>query len=54
MRSLTTYFVAMVLAVAFAFGVCGCAEPEYKTTEKTETTTESEPTDVSPGEMVVD
>ena len=40
--------------VAFAIGVCGCAEPEYKTTQKTETQSESTPQDVSPGEMIVD
>ena len=46
---------SLALVVTFAFCICGgCAEPEYKTTQKTETTTESEPTDVSPGEMVVE
>ncbi len=40
--------------LAFALCVCGCAEPEYKTTQKTETQSESTPQDVSPGEMIVD
>ncbi|MBN2559673.1 MAG: hypothetical protein JXQ75_01915 [Phycisphaerae bacterium] len=44
----------LVLGLAFVLCVCGCAENEYKTTEKKETTTESTPTDVSPGEMIVE
>ena len=44
----------LTLALAFAFCVVGCAENEYKVTDKEESQTESTPTDVSPGEMVVE
>lgn len=40
--------------LAFAFCITGCAEPEYKVTDKKESQTESTPHDVSPGEMVVE
>ena len=46
--------LTMVFALAFAVCICGCAENEYKVTDKKETVTESEATDVSPGEMVVE
>ncbi len=40
--------------LAFALCVFGCAENEYKTTQKTETQSESTPQDVSPGVDIVD
>ena len=44
----------VLLAVAFAVFLSACAEKDIKTTHKEEIQTESTPTDVSPGEMIVD
>ncbi len=44
----------MVFAMAFAVAVVGCEENEHKVTEKKETTHESQPTDSSPGTMIVE
>jgi len=44
----------LALTLAFALCVSGCAENEYKVTDKQETQTESTPTDTSPGHMVVE
>lgn len=44
----------LTLALAFTFCVVGCAENEYKVTDKEESQTESTPTDVSPGGMIVE
>ncbi len=41
------------LAAAFIVAVAGCAEDEVKTSSQTESQTESELQDVSPGEMIV-
>ncbi len=50
LRSLCRLF----LIVAFVAGVTGCAEDDIKTTSKVESTTESQPTDISPGETIVE
>ncbi len=50
LRSLCRLF----LIVAFVAGVTGCAEDDIKTTKKVESTTESQPTDISPGEAIVE
>ena len=44
----------VMLALAFVFCLAGCAENEYKVTDKKETQTESTATDVSPGEPIVE
>ncbi len=44
----------VMLTLVFAVCLTACAENEYKTTQKTESQTESEPQDVSPGEMIVE
>ncbi len=49
----------LVLSLAFVVAITGCEEKEvkvveYKNTQKTEVQTESTPTDVSPGTMIVD
>ncbi len=44
----------VLIALVFAVAISACAENEYKVTEKKEIQTESTPTDVSPGEMVVE
>ena len=44
----------LVLALSFVLCVCGCAEDESKITQEKTSTTESTPTDVSPGEMIVE
>ena len=44
----------LFLIVAFVAGVTGCAEDDIKTTKKVESTTESQPTDYSPGETIVE
>lgn len=45
---------SIAFVLAFVLCVCGCAEDEHKITEKKEVQTESTPTDVSPGEMIVE
>ncbi len=50
LRSLCRLF----LIVAFVAGVTGCAEDNIKSTYKSEKTTESQPTDSSPGETIVE
>ncbi len=50
LRSLCRWF----LIVAFVAGVTGCAEDDIKTTHKEESTTESQPTDISPGATIVE
>ena len=46
------------LALAFLLALCApfaaCQENEYKTSQEVESTTETTPTDSSPGEMVVE
>jgi hypothetical protein len=44
----------LVLSLAFVVAVTGCAEDEYKVTDKKEVQKESNPTDVSPGTMIVE
>ncbi|MBK8270934.1 MAG: hypothetical protein IPK83_22545 [Planctomycetes bacterium] len=44
----------VVFSLAFAFAIVGCEENEHKVTEKKETTHETQPTDSSPGGMVVE
>lgn len=44
----------LFLIVAFIVVVSGCAEDDVKTTHKKEQTTQSEPTDYSPGETIVE
>jgi len=50
MRKLCSLALVLFLAAFF----CGCAENEYKVTEQKETQHESQPTDVKPGEMIVE
>jgi uncharacterized lipoprotein YehR (DUF1307 family) len=49
-RKMACLIVALLLAVSLS----ACAENEYKVKEKKEVQKESTPTDVSPGEMVVE
>lgn len=44
----------VVFVMAFAFVAIGCEENEHKVTEKKETTHETQPTDSSPGTMIVE
>lgn len=44
----------IVLTALFTLGISACAEKECKITEKKEVQKESQPQDVSPGEMVVE
>jgi hypothetical protein len=46
--------LCVLTALVFMIAVSACAENEYKTTDKKEIQTESTPTDVSPGEMIVE
>jgi hypothetical protein len=46
--------LCVLTALLFTIAVSGCAENEYKTTDKKEIQTESSPTDVPPGEMIVE
>ncbi len=46
--------ISAAFCLAFLVAVSGCAENEYKTTQETQSQTESTPTDSSPGEMVVE
>ncbi|HVP12620.1 MAG TPA: hypothetical protein VMV94_15700 [Phycisphaerae bacterium] len=46
--------LCILTALLFAVAVSACAENEYKVTDKKEIQTESPPTDVSPGEMIVE
>jgi hypothetical protein len=46
--------LCVLTTLLFTIAVSACAENEYKTTEKKEIQTESTPTDVSPGEMIVE
>jgi hypothetical protein len=46
--------ICLVIALCFGLAVSACAENEYKVKEKKEVQTESTPTDVSPGEMIVE
>jgi hypothetical protein len=46
--------LCVLTALLFMVAVSACAENEYKTTDKKEIQTESTPTDVSPGEMIVE
>jgi len=46
--------LSIVLVLGFSVAISGCAEDEIKTTRKSESRTESEPTDTSPGEMIVE
>ncbi|MFQ5429946.1 MAG: hypothetical protein ACE5E1_06510 [Phycisphaerae bacterium] len=50
LRRLATVAFMLVFAVC----ISGCNEPETKTTHRVESTSESTPTDTSPGEMIVD
>ena len=44
----------LVLSLAFVVAVTGCAEDDIKITDKKEVQTETNPTDVSPGTMIVE
>lgn len=45
---------AVVVSLAFIVAISGCEENEYKVTDKKETQQESNPTDTSPGTMIVE
>ncbi len=46
--------LTLTFAVCLVAIVAGCEENEVKITEKKQTQTESTPTDVKPGEMIVE
>ena len=43
-----------LLALVFAVAISGCEQNETKVMQKSETQTESQPQDVSPGTMIVE
>jgi hypothetical protein len=46
--------LSIMFVFAAAYVVTGCAENEYKTTQETQSQTESEPRDVDQGTMIVE
>jgi len=46
--------LSVMFVFAAAYVVTGCAENEYKTTQETQSQTESEPRDVDQGTMIVE
>lgn len=46
--------ICVLSVLLFTVAISACAENEYKVKETKEVQTESTPTDVSPGEMIVE
>ena len=46
--------LSIMFVFAAAYAVSGCAENEYKTSQETQSQTESEPRDVDQGTMIVE